>query len=80
MESKRLCTCEEVLWNESKGIKDLHEKMYGLANQMLFYLKDFETYGHKLAGFDADLEKTDLNDKEELSHSIERDDNDQTLP
>jgi len=72
--------CEEMFYKKSNEVQIIMDKLYDLTNQMQFYLSDLQGLKHEFGSYDADLEMTDLNDKEELSHSIERDDNDQTLP
>ena len=71
---------EEYLWELSKRVEEIADKMLDLNNQMQSWAYELKGIQHELGSYDADLDEPDLNGKEEFDRAVEGGDVDGTLP
>jgi len=71
---------EEYLWELSKRVKEIADKMFDLNNQMSSWAYELKGIQHELGSYDVDLDEPDLNGKEEFDRAVEGGDTDPTLP
>jgi len=71
---------EEYLWELSKRVKEIADKMFDLNNQMSSWAYELKGIQHELGSYDVDHDEPDLNGKEEFDRAVEGGDTDPTLP